>query len=94
MSKISIIFSLGILVAILPGTGFSGGWKTAFYVISGIAVSIIALLVRKEIKSLRRALKGKEHIITDSFVQNSHIDTYGRAGKAASDGHTGHNIAN
>ncbi|MBM2817905.1 MAG: hypothetical protein HW401_495 [Parcubacteria group bacterium] len=87
MSKIFLIFSLGVLIAILPGTGFSSGWKTIFYVIIGVAVSIIALLIRKEINSLRRALRSKEHTVTDSFVQNSHIDTYGRAGKAASESH-------
>ncbi len=87
MSKISLIFSLGILVAILPATGFSSGWKTIFYVIVGIAISIVALLLRKEINSLRRALKGRERTVTDSFAQNSHIDTYGRAGKTASEGH-------
>jgi len=94
MSKISLIFSLGIITAVLSETGFSSLWKTIFYAVLGVAVSIIALLIRKEINSLRRALKGREHIITDSFVQNSHIDTYGRAGKTASEGHTGHNIAN
>jgi len=90
MSKISLIFSLGILIAILPTTGFSSGWKTIFYAVIGITVSIIALLIRKEINSLRRALRSKEHTVTDSFVQNSHIDTYGRASKVASEGHAKH----
>lgn len=87
MSKISLIFSLGILVAILPATGFSSGWKTIFHIIIGIIISIIALLIRKEINSLRHSLKSRERTVTDSFVQNSHIDTYGRAGKTASEGH-------
>ena len=90
MSKIFLIFSLGVLIAILPGTGFPIGWKTIFYVIIGVTVSIIALLIRKEINSLRRALRSKEYTVTDSFVQNSHIDTYGRVGKVASEGHAKH----
>ena len=90
MSKISLIFSLGILTAILPGTGFSSGWKTIFYVMIGVAVSIITLFIRKEINSLRRALRSKDHTVTDSFVQNSHIDTYGRISKTVSEGHAKH----
>ena len=87
MSKIFLTFSLGILTAILSGTGFPIGWKTFFFAIIGITVSIISLLIRKEINSLRRALRSKEHTVTDSFVQNSHIDTYGRASQVASEGH-------
>ena len=58
-----------------------------FYVIVGIAISIVALLLRKEINSPQSASKGEERTVTDSFAQNSHIDTYGRAGKTASEGH-------
>lgn len=87
MSKNSLIFSLGVLTAILSLTGFSNNWKTIFYAIIGIAISITALLMRKEINSLRRALRSREHTVTDSFVQNSHIDTYGRTHKLASEGH-------
>lgn len=79
-----------MLTAILPGTGFPSGWKTIFYVIIGVAVSVITLLVRKEINSLRRALRSREHTVTDSFVQNSHIDTYGKVNKAVSEGHARH----
>lgn len=88
MSKISLIFSLGVLTAILPAMGFPIGWKTVFYVIIGVAISSVSLLLRKEINSLRGTLKSREHTVTDSFVQNSHIDTYGKAGKIASEGHT------
>lgn len=87
MSKISLIFSLGILVVVIPWTGFLNNWKTIFYTIIGVSISMIVLLLRKEIDSLRRALRSREHIVTDSFVQNSHIDTYGRAGKISSEGH-------
>lgn len=90
MSKNSFIFLLGILIATLPATGFPSAWKTVFYVIMGIAVSIVALLLRKEANSLRKALKGREHTITDSFVQNSHIDTYGKAGKITGEGNARH----
>lgn len=82
MSKISFLFLLGILIAILSATGFPSGWKMIFYIILGLAVSITALMLRKDINSLRRALKGKEHTITDSFVQSSHIDTYGKTRKS------------
>lgn len=92
MSKHFIIFSLGIFTAILPATGFPSGWKTFFYVAVGVTVSIISLLLRKETSSLRGILKGKEHTITDSFVQSSHIDTYGKVDKAAIDANVRHII--
>lgn len=82
MSKISFLFLLGALTAILPATGFPSGWKMIFYIIIGVAISITALMLRKDINSLRRALKGREHTITDSFVQSSHIDTYGKTRKS------------
>lgn len=87
MSKISFIFLLGIIVAILPVTGFSGEWKTIFFVIIGLTVSISILFLRGEIHSLRKALKSRDHTVTDSFVQNSHIDTYGRTHKTINEGH-------
>jgi len=55
--------------------------------ITGLTVSISILFLRKEINSLRRALKSKEHTVTDSFVQNNHIDTYGRTHKTLNEGH-------
>lgn len=93
MSKNSFIFLLGIIVAILPATGFPNDWKTVFYVIIGITVSIVASLLRKEINSLRQALKGREYTVTDSFVQNSHIDTYGKTGKITSEGNSRHIVS-
>lgn len=92
MSKISTIFLLGIITAILSGTGFPSEWKTVFYVIIGAFISIISLLVRKEINSLRYALRSKERVITDSFTQNSHIDTYGKENNAVSEGRAKHTI--
>lgn len=78
MSKISFLFLLGILTAVLSMTGFPSGWKMIFYIIMGVAVCITTLMLRKDMNSLRKFLKGKEHTITDSFVQSSHIDTYGK----------------
>ncbi len=92
MSKISLIFLFGIIVAILPFTGFPTSWKTLFYVMIGLLVSVAASLLRKEINSLRQSLKGREHTITDSFVQNSHIDTYGKANKITSESNAKHMI--
>lgn len=85
MSKHFIIFSLGIFTAILPVTGFPSSWKTFFYVVVGITVSITSLLLRKEINSLHSILKGKSHTITDSFVQSGHIDTYGKTGRVSNE---------
>lgn len=86
MSKHFIVFLLGIFVVILPMTGFPTGWKTLFYILAGVSVSIISLLIRKEINSLYSILKGKGHTVTDSFVQSSHIDTYGKTGRVSNEG--------
>lgn len=92
MSKHFTVFLLGIFVAILPTTGFPDGWKTLFYILAGVSVSIISLLIRKEVNSLHGILKGKDHTITDSFVQSSHIDTYGKTGRVSSEGNFKHLI--
>lgn len=92
MSKISFLFLLGILTAVLPMTGFPSGWKMIFYIILGLAVSITALTLRKDVNSLRRELKGKERTVTDSFVQSGHIDAYGKPVKIASESNSKHII--
>lgn len=73
-------------------TGFPAGWKTLFYILAGVSVSIISLLIRKEINFLHSILKGKGHTVTDSFVQSSHIDTYGKTGRVSNEGNFKHII--
>lgn len=74
---------LGILTVVLPAIGFPSGWKTVFQIIIGVSICIVSLVLRGNINSLRRILKGREHTVTDSFVQSSHIDTYGKTRKSA-----------
>ncbi|MDE1988668.1 MAG: hypothetical protein KGJ58_01160 [Patescibacteria group bacterium] len=92
MSKISFLFLLGILTTILPVTGFPSGWKNLFYALIGLLMCLAVLSLRKEMNSLKQSLKGREHTITDSFVQNSHIDAYGKSAKIASESSTKHII--
>lgn len=86
MSKHFTVFLLGIFVAILSITGFPADWKTLFYILAGVSVSVISLLIRKDINSLHTILRGKDHTVTDSFVQSSHIDTYGKTGRVSNEG--------
>lgn len=45
MRKHWTIFAIGILVAVMPFTGFPGAWKTFFYVAFGLAVAVLIFLI-------------------------------------------------
>ena len=68
MIKISTIFVLGILVALIPYSGFPSGTKTFFYVFFGVLIAILSLLIRRELHEVLRALHGEEK--NDTFSQS------------------------
>jgi hypothetical protein len=50
MNKKVTIITLGILIAIIPFTGFPGGVKTVFLVIAGLAVAALGYVISEECK--------------------------------------------
>jgi len=70
MVKISTIFALGIFVAIIPFTGFPIEWKNFLYIISGLLVTILSVLIRKELEEVVRHLYSGG-VKSDTFSDSS-----------------------
>jgi len=71
MVKISSIFVLGIIVLLTPFSGFPFEWKETIYIISGLAIIVFSLLIRKELHEVLRAIHNKEDIKNDTFSESS-----------------------
>jgi uncharacterized membrane protein len=69
MIKISTIFVLGLLVALVPYSGFPSGTKTFFYVFFGVLIAILSLLIRRELHEVIRFLHSEEK--NDTFSQSA-----------------------
>lgn len=69
MSKQRMLIILGVLVAIMPFSGFPSSWRTVFFLIFGISIIVLAYQIDKLIKHLK---KDKENELT-SFIDNRDI---------------------
>ena len=70
MTKEMWIIVLGIVVALVPFLGFPGSWKTVIFVLVGLAIAVLAFIIRlRRMTQMRNALstKGRQ---TDSYVEN------------------------
>lgn len=65
MSKEMTVIALGIFVAVVPYLGIPGTWKTAIFVVAGLALAGVGFFLRGEALA-RRAGYGHDH-----FVENS-----------------------
>jgi hypothetical protein len=70
MVKISTIFSLGIFIAVIPFTGFPFSVKNFLYIISGLLVTVLSLLIRKELEEVVKH-SYTEIVKTDTFSENN-----------------------
>ena len=70
MVKISTIFGLGVLIAVMQFLGFSSSVKNYFYFLAGLGVAILSVLIRGELHEVLRHLHGAE-IKTDTFSQSA-----------------------
>ncbi len=61
-------FFLGIFIFIIPFLGFPGSWKTAFIIISGIA--LIFLSVKISMPKKQGRVRSKKEKVTPVFVEN------------------------
>lgn len=71
MVKISSIFVLGFLVALIPFSGFPIDWKNTFYILFGLAITVLSVLIRRELHEVLKRLHDSHEIKTDTFSQNS-----------------------
>jgi len=69
MVKISTIFSLGVIVAFTPYLGLPFAWKNFIYIFSGIVITILSVLIRRELHEVLRHLHGDE-MTTESFSES------------------------
>lgn len=74
MVKISSIFALGILVVLIPFSGFPNngqfGFKNCIYILSGALIAVLSLLIRRELHEVLRQLHS-EGIETETFSESA-----------------------
>ena len=75
MIKISAIIALGIFIAIIPFTGFpnesSFPVKNFLYIVCGLSVTVLALLIRRELEEVVKHLYTTDIIKTDTFSESN-----------------------
>ena len=69
MIKISSIFVLGLLVALIPYSGFSMEWKNFFYIIFGLSIAVFSILIRRELHEVIRQLHNDREIKMILFLK-------------------------
>jgi len=69
MSKVKIIFVLGIWIAILPYLGFPYSLKNILFFVTGLGIVYLCYLLYKDLKV--RETKGKTF---DNFSENSNFN--------------------
>ncbi len=67
MVKISTIFALGILTAIVQYTGFPKSFKDFLYIVFGLAIAVLSYLIRRELMEVVK----KMHDIEIAGVANT-----------------------
>jgi hypothetical protein len=74
MIKISTIFALGIFIAVIPFTGLPNDAafpvKNILYIVCGLTVTILSLIIRKELEEVVRHLH-TETIKTETFSESA-----------------------
>lgn len=70
MSKESIVFTLGILLLIIPNLGIPESWKFYFFIVAGVLLVFIGYGLRRA-SYLRSIKKENGESGTDSFVEHN-----------------------
>jgi hypothetical protein len=74
MIKISTIFALGIFVALIPFLGLPNDstlpLKNILYVVSGLAITILSVLIRKELEAVIKHLHS-DVVKADTFTESN-----------------------
>lgn len=69
MIKISTISILGFLIALTPYSGFPMEWKNFIYIFSGLAVAVLAYLIRRELHEVLKRLHTSTDVNATIFVE-------------------------
>lgn len=70
MSRESIIFTLGILLLVIPHLGIPDTWKSYFFIGAGASLVVVGYSLRRA-AYLRSIQKENGERGTDSFVEHS-----------------------
>ena len=73
MIKISSITAIGALVLLVasPFVSISRDWKDYILMVSGLAIVILSLMLRKELHKVIRIVHGVHEIKSDTYVENN-----------------------
>ncbi|MFA7252865.1 MAG: hypothetical protein WC027_03340 [Candidatus Paceibacterota bacterium] len=73
MIKISSISALGFLVLLVasPFIAIPRTWKDYVLMLSGLAIIVLSILLRKELHKVIRIVHGVEDIKPDTYVENN-----------------------
>lgn len=80
MTKDVGILILGLVVAATPFLGLPSSWKTALFVVSGLAITLLAFLLRGDISYRAGEKHNKGERRTDTFAENGTAHTQMEAG--------------
>lgn len=69
MSRESIVFTIGVLLLVIPNLGIPDTWKFYFFVVCGVLLVIIGYRLRR-MAYLRSIEKENGERGTDSFVEH------------------------
>lgn len=70
MSRESIVFTLGILLLVIPNLGVPESWKFYFFIVAGVLLVFIGYGLRRA-AYLRSIKKANGESGTDSFVEHN-----------------------
>lgn len=69
MSRESIVFTIGLLLLVIPHLGIPDAWKAYFFVVSGLLLVLVGYSLRRA-AYLRSIEKTNGERGTDSFVEH------------------------
>lgn len=69
MVKISTIFALGLFIAFMPFTGLPIEVKNLLYIASGLVVTGLSVMIRKELEEVIKHLYS-DTVKTDTFAES------------------------
>lgn len=76
MSRDMTLIAVGLLVIVIPYTGFPSAWRTLFLVVCGAIVAIIGFLMRGQTLSNKPQKKPEQHASFQESVRPAQEPSY------------------